>query len=217
MEAIINNLVRELQRKDVESKDLQRHWINLQTELVARQKENSELSEHHARLSSHFSVLFQKKAALQKSLDCETKEVFQSCCHAYLTVGMTTHVCVCFLNIFALEWAVQYPQIATIERQMNHANKDMTRLNSLISSNTEIAASLEDKHFHLEHAVMAELKDQEATAKQLECSIEESTAHKKELLSQVLDTERQIMLWERKLQLDREMQQLLDPSVGQVC
>jgi len=75
LEATINNLVRELQRKEVESKDLQRHWINLQTELVARQNENSELSEKHARLSSHFSVLFQKKAALQKSLDCEVQEV----------------------------------------------------------------------------------------------------------------------------------------------
>lgn len=99
---------------------------------------------------------------------------------------------------------------------MNHANKDMTRLNSLISSNTDLATSLEDKHFHLEHAVMAELKDQEATAKQLEGLIETCTTHKKEVLAEVLETERQIMLWERKLQLDREMQQLLDPSVGQV-
>lgn len=80
LEATINNLIRELQRKDLESKDLQRHWINLQTELVARQKENSELSEQHARLSSHFSILFQKKAALQKSLDCEVKEVCACSC-----------------------------------------------------------------------------------------------------------------------------------------
>eukprot|EP00892_Ulva_mutabilis_P005312 jgi/Ulvmu1/3152/UM015_0192.1 len=179
LEATINNLVRELQRKEVESKDLQRHWINLQTELVARQNENSELSEQHARLSSHFSILFQKKAALQKSLDCEMKE------------------------------------ISSLEKQMNHANKDMTRLNSLISSNTELAAALEDKHFHLEHAVMAELKDQEAAAKQLGNCIEECTTNKKELLSEVLEAERQIMLWERKLQLDREMQELLDPTVGQ--
>lgn len=99
---------------------------------------------------------------------------------------------------------------------MNHANQDMTRLNSLISTNTELAAALEDKHFHLEHAVMAELKDQEAAAKEVENSIEKCAINKKELLSDVLETERQIMLWERKLQLDREMQQLLDPTVGQV-
>lgn len=88
LEATINNLLRELQRKDVESKDLQRHWINLQTELVARQKENSEQSEQHARLSSHFSILFQKKAALQKSLDCELKEVKTSQC----TVGVNLDI-----------------------------------------------------------------------------------------------------------------------------
>lgn len=75
LEATINNLNRELQRKDVESKDLQRHWINLQTELVAKQNENSSLTEQQARLSSQFSILFQKKAGLQKSLESEQQEV----------------------------------------------------------------------------------------------------------------------------------------------
>lgn len=76
LEATINNLNRELQRKDVESKDLQRHWINLQTELVAKQNENSALTEQQARLSSQFSILFQKKAGLQKSLETEQQEVY---------------------------------------------------------------------------------------------------------------------------------------------
>jgi hypothetical protein len=75
LEATINNLNRELQRKEVEGKDVQRHWINLQTELVAKQNENSALSEEHARISSHYSILFQKKVGLEKSLAQERNEV----------------------------------------------------------------------------------------------------------------------------------------------
>lgn len=107
-------------------------------------------------------------------------------------------------------------QVHNLERQMNHTNKDMARLNSLISSNQNTAASLEDKYFHLQQSVMSELKDQEAEAKKLESDVDQCSAKKKELLSEVLETEREIMLWERKLQLDREMRELLDPTVGQV-
>lgn len=108
-------------------------------------------------------------------------------------------------------------QVHNLEHQMNHANKDMARLNSLISSNKELATALEDKHFQLQQAVMSELKEQEAEAQTLENTVSECSRKKKELLSEVLETERQIMLWERKLQLDREMQELLDPTIGQVC
>lgn len=100
---------------------------------------------------------------------------------------------------------------------MNHTNKDMARLNSLISTNQETSSSLEEKYFHLQQSVISELKDQETQAKKLEHDVEQCSAHKKELLSEVLETEREIMLWERKLQLDREMRELLDPTVGQVC
>jgi coiled-coil domain-containing protein 40 len=107
-------------------------------------------------------------------------------------------------------------QVKNLERQMSHTNKDMARLNSLISSNQYTAASLEDKYFHLQQSVMSELKDQETEAKKLENEVAQCSAKKKELLSEVLETEREIMLWERKLQLDREMRELLDPTVGQV-
>ena len=75
LEATINNLNRELAKKDVEGKDLQRHWINLQTELVAKQNDNSELSESHARLTSNFSILNQKKVGLEQALEQEEKQV----------------------------------------------------------------------------------------------------------------------------------------------
>lgn len=75
LEATISNLARELLQKDAEGKDLQRHWINLQTELVAKQNENSQLSESQARLTSNFSILYQKKVGLEQELDLEQYQV----------------------------------------------------------------------------------------------------------------------------------------------
>jgi chromosome segregation ATPase len=81
LEATISNLARELLQKDAEGKDLQRHWINLQTELVAKQNENSQLSESQARLTSNFSILYQKKVGLERELDQEQNQVGTiNCC-----------------------------------------------------------------------------------------------------------------------------------------
>ncbi len=34
-------------------------------------------------------------------------------------------------------------------------------------------------------------------------------------MSEIVESERQILLWERKIQLEKEMQTTLDPDVGQ--
>lgn len=93
----------------------------------------------------------------------------------------------------------------------------MTRLNTLISKHQATAATLEDEAFNLQRSVVCELKELEQKAARLERDIEGAAARKKGALDGVLDAERQIMLWERKLQLEKEMQDILDPSVGQVC
>ena len=107
-------------------------------------------------------------------------------------------------------------QMKDIDRGMTSLNQDMLRLNNLISKNQQLAVLLEDETFNLESGIMAELKDLETTAVKLEGSIDQTTQLKKTTLSDILETERQIMLWDRKIQLEREMQEMLDPTVGQV-
>lgn len=93
----------------------------------------------------------------------------------------------------------------------------MVRLNTLISTNQKLAATLEDETFNLQRSVLCELKDLEAKAQHLERDIGGAAQRKQDALSDILDTERQIMLWERKIQLEKEMREILDPSAGQVC
>lgn len=53
---------------------------------------------------------------------------------------------------------------------------------------------------------MRELQSLEEEAARLGSGIEEGAASKRQLLADLVEVERQIMLWERKIQLEKEMQ-----------
>ena len=106
-------------------------------------------------------------------------------------------------------------QLKDIERNLQRLGQDLVRLNGLISKNQDAAAALQDSTFHLERDVVCELRELEQKAAKLEADIDAAAEAKKGTLGDVLDTEKQIMLWERKIQLEKEMQALLDPSAGQ--
>ena len=55
----------------------------------------------------------------------------------------------------------------------------------------------------------------EHQASKLQYNIDVIREEKAELMQEIQECERQILLWERKYQLEREMQEALDPNVGQ--
>ena len=60
------------------------------------------------------------------------------------------------------------------------------------------------------------MKELESEPIELENGIERLKDDKAVILSEIVEAERQILLWERKTQLEKEMQQTIDPNVGQV-
>ncbi len=57
LEATINSLQHEIDAKGLQGRDLQRRWIQHQTELVALQNENASLTEDVARLKAEHTVV----------------------------------------------------------------------------------------------------------------------------------------------------------------
>ena len=57
LEATINSLQNEIDSKGVQGRELQRRWIQHQTELVALQNENAALTEDVARLKAEHTVV----------------------------------------------------------------------------------------------------------------------------------------------------------------
>jgi len=58
------------------------------------------------------------------------------------------------------------------------------------------------------------LKEMENESIKLENQITQLKEQKSDILIDIIDAEKQILLWERKYQLEKEMQDALDPTIG---
>lgn len=93
--------------------------------------------------------------------------------------------------------------------------KDITKLNALISENQTQEGELQNANYVLEMECVDELRSMEKASVTLRGEIAEVRAAKANILEQIMDTERQALLWEKKIQLDKETREALDPTVGQ--
>lgn len=169
LEATIRNLQKEIDTKGGESKELQRRWIAFQTELVALQNENGQLTETLARMRAENTVLFQKKRRLEGLLTQHEKEG------------------------------------KVLASKMGRLRVELGRVNALIADNASARAALAEDNFNLENRIVGDLGDMEREAAKMSSAIDEGRAQKRDVLSEIVEAERQIMLWERKIQLEKEV------------
>lgn len=106
-------------------------------------------------------------------------------------------------------------EVKTAEHGNVDLQKDVAKLNVLISQNQDQEGALQDENYVLEMTCVEELKSMEAQSVQLQASVNETKASKAKLHDEIMDTERQALLWEKKIQLDKETRAALDPTVGQ--
>lgn len=97
---------------------------------------------------------------------------------------------------------------------MARLHRDIQRINGLISTNADLRAALTEDNFSLEQRVQSELRDMEEESAAMSTAIDEQRAAKRDLLAEIVEVEKQAMLWERKIALEREMQATLNPEEG---
>jgi coiled-coil domain-containing protein 40 len=93
-------------------------------------------------------------------------------------------------------------------------HKDLLRLNDLVSKNEDLQKLLANDNYAMETEFINELKEMEEESIALDRKIQNLKEEKKELLKDVVESERQLLLWEKKIQLEKETQAALDPNVG---
>jgi len=74
---------------------------------------------------------------------------------------------------------------------------------------------LANENFHVQSDLVEKLKELEKNNVKLELAIDNLKEEKAELLQNIVEAERQFLLWERKIQLEKEIQAALDPNIGQ--
>jgi len=109
----------------------------------------------------------------------------------------------------------QTKEIKELDNSMKHLRFDMDRMNSAVVKNDTKSAELQNSNQMMETEFVQKLKEIESKCHSMEGNIGRVREEKTDMSQEILEAERQVLLWERKITLEKEMQEALDPNVGQ--
>lgn len=101
-------------------------------------------------------------------------------------------------------------------RAINQMTTEMKRLNELISQNAKMADDIANQNFSTETDFVRKLKELEQGSAANHSDVVRLEQEREILFADVIEAEKQILLWEKKVELERETQNTLNPSYGQV-
>jgi chromosome segregation ATPase len=112
-------------------------------------------------------------------------------------------------------YAIHEKEIKEIEFSLKQLREyEMVKFGRLLGKNMNMNNVLEHQIFDVEIQFKEKLTAMENESVKLEMQIEVLREEKADTLSQILETERQIHLWERKIQLQEQMQKIIKPVSG---
>ncbi|XP_075760222.1 coiled-coil domain-containing protein 40 isoform X5 [Pelodiscus sinensis] len=102
-----------------------------------------------------------------------------------------------------------------IERHMRNMANDLTKLNMLINKNSHSWEELQHGNTIMENEFVRSLKAAERESIEMQEKLDRLHEEKERLLNSLVEAEHQIMLWEKKIQLAKEMRAAVDSDTGQ--
>jgi chromosome segregation ATPase len=104
-------------------------------------------------------------------------------------------------------------ELVALQRNFASLQRDVVKLDTLISENRGVQESLANSNVLMETEFLRKLKDEELASIKTQTLVEETLDEKKNLLNEVVDCERQVLLWEKKIQLAEEIKAaIVDPD-----
>ncbi|XP_073444179.1 coiled-coil domain-containing protein 40 isoform X3 [Dendrobates tinctorius] len=101
------------------------------------------------------------------------------------------------------------------EHHMKSLKNDMLRLNMLLSKKATSKEHLLQHNHLMESEFMRSLREAEKESIEMQENLDNVQEEKERLLHSLVETEHQIMLWEKKIQLAKEMRNAVDSETGQ--
>ncbi|NXO44685.1 CCD40 protein, partial [Locustella ochotensis] len=102
-----------------------------------------------------------------------------------------------------------------VERHMKNMSNDLIKLNTLINKNNSSVEKLQNGKMVTENEFLQSLKAAEKESMEMQERHSQLTEEKERLLNSLVEAEHQILLWEKKIQLAKEMREATDALVGQ--
>ncbi|KAL1780256.1 coiled-coil domain-containing protein 40 isoform X1 [Sigmodon hispidus] len=102
-----------------------------------------------------------------------------------------------------------------IHQHMKDLDNDLSKLNMLMDKNRCSSEQLQQSNLVTETEFVRTLKDAERETIQMQEKLTQLREEKATLLNSLVEAEHQIMLWEKKIQLAKEMRASVDSDTGQ--
>nr|KAF6455148.1 coiled-coil domain containing 40 [Rousettus aegyptiacus] len=102
-----------------------------------------------------------------------------------------------------------------IERHMKGLDNDLKRLHVLSSRSRSDSEGLQQHNLVTENEFVRSLKASERETIEMQERLDQLTEEKASILNSLVEAEHQIMLWEKKIQLAKEMRASVDSETGQ--
>ncbi|NXC33453.1 CCD40 protein, partial [Campylorhamphus procurvoides] len=102
-----------------------------------------------------------------------------------------------------------------IERHMKDTSNDLVKLNVLIRKNNSSFEELQHAKMLTENEFVQSLKAAEKESMELQERYSQLTEEKERLLNSIVEAEHQVLLWEKKIQLAKEMKEALGSGSDQ--
>merc|ERR1711904_603834 len=112
-------------------------------------------------------------------------------------------------------WEGQKKEISDLRLDVKQLQYEMDKLNTSIASHGKKQDDLTNTNQNMETEFVRKLKDIEQNCLETENEVDTLKLEKDAMMEEIVEAERQVMLWERKIHLEKEMQEALDPSVVQ--
>jgi coiled-coil domain-containing protein 40 len=106
-------------------------------------------------------------------------------------------------------------ETSTLKKKMHGMHFKTSRLNDLINKNNQLREELQRTNFNKQTEFVEKLKQLEEESQKRDVALQKLKDDKEKLFDEIVEVERQIMLWEKKIQLEKETQAALDPEYGQ--
>ncbi|XP_068065988.1 coiled-coil domain-containing protein 40 [Anomalospiza imberbis] len=97
-----------------------------------------------------------------------------------------------------------------VERHMKNVSNDLIKLNMLINKNNSSVENLQNGRIVTENEFVQSLKAAEKESMEMQERHNKLTEEKERLLNSLVEAEHQILLWEKKFQLAKEMRETTD-------
>ncbi|NWY46904.1 CCD40 protein, partial [Sylvia atricapilla] len=102
-----------------------------------------------------------------------------------------------------------------VERHMKNMSNDLIKLNTMINKNNSSVEELQNGKMVTENEFLQSLKEAEKESVEMQERHSQLTEEKERLLNSLVEAEHQILLWEKKIQLAKEMREATDALLEQ--